>query len=531
MSKIRLKRELTNNVKDIEERGEEEKGSSERGKITSKLSHTSSQQNTSPYNPYNHYKTPLMLFTFLILTLSFILVTSYSLQHVDYHKAWIPLHQIALSYMNPITIDQNNNNKIDTQFLEVSLQNITDVYGLTSTGTLNIGNVNVAGMIIGTLLNIASGLLYVDPSLGKVGVGTTNPNAKLDVNGNLKIGYEETTCDTTTEGTIRFNTTTKQYEVCSDGEWFILKKIPKSGLKIRIYNPNSYSLTDFQVRVNVSDIVQEYGTNFALYTDTGIPVNYCFEQSNGECNETYAGIDWIWVKVPRMYGNENTWLRVKKTTTPQAVNGEQVFDFYDDFNDGVLDTGKWIVDTGLDYIISSGVLTVNNRVGLSTFLPFRFQDGYISETRVNVLEDDISNSGVFASPMSSPFTATYNANSDATILYMSHSGSTGRVATWIGDGSAAAYNVCNGCNVDSIAYNIWNIRGVSVLKGDVKLWRDNMIVSSYSNINWYKDLRYIRLGYFVRISSTEYNMESTSYDWIRVRKYADQEPIVEVVRD
>ncbi len=268
----------------------------------------------------------ILSLTFLLLTSSLLLI-SYQ-NKVDFTKAWIPLNQIAISYNNPSNI-LGNNNKIDTIFLDVTLQNISDTYGLVSSSVLNIGGINSAGsVIIGSLLKIST-FLTADPS-----------TKELYINGTLKvIPNDNITCTSTKEGTIIYNQTSKQYEICSNGEWFILKKIPK-GLKIRIYNPNDYSLTDFQVKINISKIINLYGPNFALYTDTGIPINYCFIQVNGECNQTYTGIDEIWAKIPSLYGNENTWIMIKPTTSNQAKHGEQVFDFYDDFNDGIWND-KW----------------------------------------------------------------------------------------------------------------------------------------------------------------------------------------------
>lgn len=52
---------------------------------------------------------------------------------------------------------------------------------------------------------------------GNVGIGTTTPTEKLEVNGAIKIG--ETSAATPTAGTIRFNTTTSKFEGYDGTAW------------------------------------------------------------------------------------------------------------------------------------------------------------------------------------------------------------------------------------------------------------------------------------------------------------------------
>ncbi|NBW99868.1 hypothetical protein EBR03_09900, partial [bacterium] len=54
---------------------------------------------------------------------------------------------------------------------------------------------------------------------GNVGVGITNPSAKLDVAGEVKFGNTFSTCDATNEGQQRYNSTSKQMEFCNGTSW------------------------------------------------------------------------------------------------------------------------------------------------------------------------------------------------------------------------------------------------------------------------------------------------------------------------
>src|SRR3989344_5009770 len=49
---------------------------------------------------------------------------------------------------------------------------------------------------------------------GNVGIGTTNPQAKLDVAGGVKVGSDSGVCDSTKGGTIRYNNADGCLEYC-----------------------------------------------------------------------------------------------------------------------------------------------------------------------------------------------------------------------------------------------------------------------------------------------------------------------------
>ena len=113
-------------------------------------------------------------------------------------------------------------------------------------------------------------------------------------------------------------------------------------------------MTNYQIRVNISNITQELGTNLIEIRDeNNNPVNFCYEQANGECNTNPTNI--IWVKVPFIPANGETFLIVKPSSTNQASEGDQVFDFYDDFNGNSLDMSKWITNTNV-FSVQNGVI-------------------------------------------------------------------------------------------------------------------------------------------------------------------------------
>ena len=54
---------------------------------------------------------------------------------------------------------------------------------------------------------------------GNVGIGTNAPDATLDVAGDMKIGNSSATCDSSTEGSMRYNSTSKWMEFCDGSVW------------------------------------------------------------------------------------------------------------------------------------------------------------------------------------------------------------------------------------------------------------------------------------------------------------------------
>ena len=71
-------------------------------------------------------------------------------------------------------------------------------------------------MLWGFNIYAANGDLIVN---GKIGVGTSAPKTKLDVNGDVKVGSTTTTCNSTTEGSIHYNSTIKMMEFCNGTDW------------------------------------------------------------------------------------------------------------------------------------------------------------------------------------------------------------------------------------------------------------------------------------------------------------------------
>lgn len=64
---------------------------------------------------------------------------------------------------------------------------------------------------------------------------------------------------------------------------------------ITVHNPNSVALRNYQIRVDLSSVINAVGHSFALRDADGRGYPYCFEQPNGECGTAPSSV--IWVKV------------------------------------------------------------------------------------------------------------------------------------------------------------------------------------------------------------------------------------------
>lgn len=277
----------------------------------------------------------------------------------------------------------------------------------------------------------------------------------------------------------------------------------------------------FQVKI-VLDSSFDYshansdGSDIRFYDTSWNPLPYWIEKWNE------GGESVIWVKVPNA-GTNRIYMFYGNSSASSKSNGAAVFDFFDDFE--TFNTSKWTAYS-TNYDISGSVLTIRKGgIERKSAFPFRFQDGYVAETKVKFLNlgGRRSYSGVIPEIASSPYTASSNRNRDATILYMREYRSYS-VCYWIGDGRGSGYDRY-GCPWVS-TNGEWYITGVSVLGNEVKFWKDYMVEETVTGINWNKDLVYIKLGSFYRDES--YNIQDTSYDWVRVRKYADSEPTASI---
>lgn len=113
--------------------------------------------------------------------------------------------------------------------------------GDTMSGALNMGGQKVTNIATPTVTTDAANKAYVDASAkwttsgsdisnnnaGNVGIGTTTPAAKLEVNGGVKIANDASTCDSSKQGTMRF--VGGNFQGCDGTSWVTMGSATPAG--------------------------------------------------------------------------------------------------------------------------------------------------------------------------------------------------------------------------------------------------------------------------------------------------------------
>ncbi|WP_440948224.1 DUF2341 domain-containing protein [Methanosarcina sp. T3] len=132
------------------------------------------------------------------------------------------------------------------------------------------------------------------------------------------------------------------------------------------------TLTDYQVKldINYESEMQSDFDDLRFVDENGILLPYWIEE---KVDSSYAK---VWVKVPVIDGIDGATIKMYygNSYVSSAENGNDVFEFFDDFESGVIDSDKWnevgsptIVDDGGDKVLkvtpNNGVNTINKFSG------------------------------------------------------------------------------------------------------------------------------------------------------------------------
>ncbi len=149
-----------------------------------------------------------------------------------------------------------------------------------------------------------------------VGIGTTSPDAKLDVTGGIKIANVSSTCDSSKAGLIRWSGSV--FEGCDGNDWYVLAGVPTvvsagqvwmdrnlgaERVAKNVFDSKSMgdlyqwgrpadgheSRTSRTVAAQSAEIVPEYGKFIIGFTDWLISLNNNLWQKSGVNNPCPAG--------------------------------------------------------------------------------------------------------------------------------------------------------------------------------------------------------------------------------------------------
>jgi hypothetical protein len=112
--------------------------------------------------------------------------------------------------------------------------------------------------------HLTKGNIVLNPTSGKVGIGTTTPGATLEIAGEIRIGNTSLVCTVATEGAFRWNATNHTAEVCNGTSWAPLTAAACDNLPT--YFPFSYQSSLATSTLATSNIVSITGL------DVGCPV-------------------------------------------------------------------------------------------------------------------------------------------------------------------------------------------------------------------------------------------------------------------
>ncbi|MDI6777894.1 MAG: DUF2341 domain-containing protein [Patescibacteria group bacterium] len=150
--------------------------------------------------------------------------------------------------------------------------------------------------------------------------------------------------------------------------------------KIQLTNSTGADLTDFQVStaVDTATLITAgkmiTGTCADMrFTDSkGQQLDYWIEENNPGCNSATTK---VWIKAPKVYNGTNATSIYMYYGNPSATatqSGDKTFEFFDDFNDGTIDSRKWTMaanGNGGSYTETSGQMQLtasNNLDGSAT---------------------------------------------------------------------------------------------------------------------------------------------------------------------
>jgi len=161
--------------------------------------------------------------------------------------------------------------------------------------------------------------------------------------------------------------------------------------QINITNSGTSNLTDYQVFLNItydSDMQSDFkDIRFTYYnqtTSTETEIPFWIE------NQSNSNWAYVWVKVPFIrtssYGNETIYIYYKNTTTvSSASNGQNTFNFFDDFEGTTLNTTKWTATGTGSYTISNSQITLVNKKYITS--TNTFTNNYALRVKVKVGTD------------------------------------------------------------------------------------------------------------------------------------------------
>ena len=269
--------------------------------------------------------------------------------------------------------------------------------------------------------------------------------------------------------------------------------------------------SDFQVKIQLNPSNFKYfkaksdGSDLRFYDQSDTELNYWIE------NWDPSGTSNIWVKVPIL----NTSYIIMKYGNPFArprSNGSRVFEFFDDFEDPIIDTTKWNTTGIIGYEIVDGKLVINSPTGnyLTTIDPL--------ELNSFIIEYDLIESYDFRINLYCSQSPIHHASGGGNFYQI--------LAPWEGDDSRIDWflngYIAGHVITGSPYYDAYrgSLRTEYITDNSQNLWLNSNLGPIFDNVTLNK---FSVSNTFLSLSKAASAGVSASIDFIAIRKYADMD--------
>ncbi|RLG20486.1 hypothetical protein DRN74_05365, partial [Candidatus Micrarchaeota archaeon] len=241
----------------------------------------------------------------------------------------------------------------------------------------------------------------------------------------------------------------------------------------------------------------------------------------------------FWVKVPEVPpGSTQIYVYYGDPLSTSKEDGGSTFEFFDDFEGTSLNASKWSTTAPSYVAVSNGKVRINRGSLYSINTVGPTPQNRIFEAKVRYHTQVQSYAGLCIANDSA--TSGGNSGGDALAYIMTESDATPYMTLWGADGTDTSYNIVSHGIVDS---NVQSEKEYIIgfeFVGSSQISYFELNSSDYSEIgrNTYSgtwdDDYWLWLGHFTGTAAGGADIDDMSVDWVRVRKYADPEPIVSI---
>jgi hypothetical protein len=240
------------------------------------------------------------------------------------------------------------------------------------------------------------------------------------------------------------------------------------------------------------------------------------EENNPGCNAITDTK--VWVKASSLPTSGATlYVYYGNPSAASSQAPENVFEFFDDFNDGTLNTNKWSY-TGA-YSISGGAITITTGSVYTNNTVVPSAVNYVYEYFNKWTTTSGTYSGLEIANAQS--TSGGNSTSKALVYFMSSSDADLNIKGYAADGTVASYNIAGGGTQYTATQNTYYVNGFSIDSTNIRYYNNRSQTNPYTG-TW-SAAPYLWLGSFTGASGST-DIKDMTTDWVLVRKYASTTP-------